>query len=91
MGEGLPQVVGVDISKDYLECPSSSKWLGVPRHQRCSRPPAAAHLAAALLKPETRTPKSAALDELTELVAARGGLVRDRSALPCSGGRPCSG
>lgn len=34
----------------------------------------------ALLKPETRSPKSQVLDELTELVAARRGLMRDRTA-----------
>ena len=34
----------------------------------------------ALLKPETCLPKSQLLDELTELVAARRGLMRDRTA-----------
>lgn len=34
----------------------------------------------ALLKPEVRTPKSQVLDELAELVAARRGLMRDRTA-----------
>ena len=34
----------------------------------------------ALLQPEARTPKSALLDELTELVAARRALVKDRTA-----------
>ena len=34
----------------------------------------------ALLRPETRAPKSQVLDELTELVAARRGLMRDRTA-----------
>lgn len=143
MSESLPQVIGVDISKDHLDAhlhPSGLAcrvtndtaghkqllaWLRPwtterivfeatgPYHRRLERtlikaglpfakvnPRQARRFAeatgrlaktdrvdaamlarlGALLKPEMRTSKSAALDELTELVAARRGLVRDRTA-----------